>query len=62
MRPRIVGAGLQEIARDPDISRAMFDILEAQMMLEGEADITLVSKGNELLKQLTTAAPENKTR
>jgi hypothetical protein len=32
------------------------------MMLEGEADITLVSKGNELLKQLTTAAPENKTR
>ena len=62
MRPRIVGAGLQEIARDPDISRAMFDILEAQMMLEGEADITLVPKGNELLKQLTTAAPENKTR
>ena len=29
MRPRIVGAGLQEIARDPDISRAMFDILES---------------------------------
>ena len=45
MRPRIVGAGLQEIARDPDISRAMFDILEAQKMIEGEADITLDATG-----------------
>lgn len=52
MRPRIVGAGLQEITRDPDISRAMFDILEAQKILEGEADITLLPKGNDLLKQL----------
>src|SRR5215475_8405559 len=39
MRPRIVGAGLQEIARDPDISRAMFSILEAQKVIEGEAEI-----------------------
>jgi regulator of protease activity HflC (stomatin/prohibitin superfamily) len=52
MRPRIVGDGLQDIARDPDISRAMFDILEAQKMLEGEADITLMPRGNDLLKQL----------
>ena len=33
----------------------MFDILEAQKMLEGEADITLVPRGNDLLKQLTAA-------
>jgi regulator of protease activity HflC (stomatin/prohibitin superfamily) len=52
MRPRIVGAGLQEIARDPDISRAMFDILEAQKLFDGETDITLIPNGNELLKQL----------
>jgi len=56
MRPRIVGAGLEEIARDPDISHAMFEILEAQKMLEGEADITLIPKGNELLKQFVAAA------
>jgi len=62
MRPRIVGAGLQEIARDPDISRAMFDILEAQKMLEGEADITLVPKGNELLKQLAAASPGDRAK
>lgn len=63
MRPRIVGAGLQAIARDPAISRAMFDILETQRMLEGEADITLVPQGNGLLAELsaveggTQAAP-----
>jgi regulator of protease activity HflC (stomatin/prohibitin superfamily) len=60
MRPRIVGAGLQEIARDPDISRAMFDILEAQKMLDGEADITLIPKGSDTLKQLAAAGLEGK--
>jgi RecB family endonuclease NucS len=62
MRPRIVGAGLQAIAREPDIARAMFDILEAQKLLEGEADITLVPKGNELLKQLAATAHEEKAK
>src|SRR5579864_7798141 len=57
MRPRIVGAGLQEIARDPEISRAMFDILEAQKLLDGKADITLVPPGNDLLRQLAAAGP-----
>ena len=52
MRPRIVGAGLQEIARDPEIAHAMFDILEAQKLLEGQAEITLVPRGNDLIKQL----------
>jgi regulator of protease activity HflC (stomatin/prohibitin superfamily) len=52
MRPRIVGAGLKEIARDPDISRATFNILEAERLLEGETEITLVPEGGELLKQL----------
>src|SRR5438874_11234517 len=32
MRPRIVGAGLQEIARDSEIFRGLFDILEAQKL------------------------------
>src|SRR5712672_3292219 len=60
-RPRIVGAGLQQIARDPEIFRALFDILEAQKILEGEADITLIPPGNEVLKQLT-AATESRER
>jgi regulator of protease activity HflC (stomatin/prohibitin superfamily) len=57
MRPRIVGAALQEIARDRDISRAMFSILEAQKLIEGEAEITLTPKGNELLPELLAASP-----
>jgi regulator of protease activity HflC (stomatin/prohibitin superfamily) len=56
MRPRIVGAGLQEIARDGDISRAMFDILEAQKLLEGNTEITLLPKGNGLLPQLAAVS------
>jgi hypothetical protein len=58
MRPRIVGAGLEEIARDPEISRAVFDILETQQTLEGETDITLVPKGSELLQQLAAIEPD----
>ena len=59
MRPRIVGAGLQAIVSEPDISRAMFDILEAQMLLQGEADITLVPKTQELLKQSIAALSDS---
>ncbi|HZR18013.1 MAG TPA: SPFH domain-containing protein [Verrucomicrobiae bacterium] len=58
MRPRIVGAGLQEIARDSEIARAMFNILEAQKLLDGEADITLIPQGNELLGELAAVEPD----
>jgi len=56
MRPRIVGEGLQQIARDPEIFHALFNILESQKLVEGEADITLVPPGNELLNQLAAAS------
>jgi hypothetical protein len=57
MRPRIVGAGLQEIARDPEIFRALFEILEAQKILEGEAEIVLLPAGNGVIKNLV-AVPD----
>jgi regulator of protease activity HflC (stomatin/prohibitin superfamily) len=52
MRPRIVGAALHEIAREPDIAKAMFEVLETQKIVEGEADITLVPRGNVMLNDL----------
>jgi len=55
MRPRIVGAALQEIARDREISRAMFSILEAQKLIEGDAELTLTPQGNDLLPELIAA-------
>jgi len=58
MRPRIVGNALQEISQDPEISRAMFDVLEAQALIDGETDLTLIPKGSETLKELAASLPE----
>ena len=58
MRPRIVGSALQEIARDPEIARGMFDVLEAQALIEGESQITLIPRGRETLKELAALLPE----
>jgi len=54
-RPRIVGAGLQQITRDPEIFRALFDTLESQKLVEGEADIVLVPEGNNLIKEIVAS-------
>jgi regulator of protease activity HflC (stomatin/prohibitin superfamily) len=58
MRPKIVGEALHEISQDPDVSRVMFELLETENLLDGETKVTLVSRGNELTKQLL-AAREN---
>ncbi len=55
MRPKIVGQALHEINQDPDVSRVLFELLETEYILDGEAKVTLVSKGNELAKQLLAA-------
>jgi regulator of protease activity HflC (stomatin/prohibitin superfamily) len=52
MRPRIVGEALQLIAQDPEIVDLMFELLEFQMMLDGDARITFVPKNSDLLNQL----------
>jgi regulator of protease activity HflC (stomatin/prohibitin superfamily) len=52
MRPQIVGAALNKISEDPDIEAALFEVLETQKLLEGEARISLVPRGAELLAQL----------
>ena len=57
MRPRIVGEALQLIGQDDEVQRAMFDILEAQKIVEGEARITLVPPGNPLLSGILAAEP-----
>jgi regulator of protease activity HflC (stomatin/prohibitin superfamily) len=58
MRPRIVGAALHEISRDPDIAKAMFEILETQKIVDGEAAITLVPARSGVISDLL-AAPEH---
>ncbi len=51
LRPRIVGAALQEIARDPDIARALFEILEIEKLREGKAPLVLIPRERPVLKE-----------
>jgi hypothetical protein len=55
MRPQIVGAALQKISQDTDISRALFETLETQNIIEGQAVITLIPKNAPVLGQLLAA-------
>jgi hypothetical protein len=52
LRPQIVGAALQTISQDPEISKAMFEILETQNIIEGNAKIVLVPRDRQLLGDL----------
>ena len=54
LRPQIVGAALQRVARDPDVMEAMFEMLETQRLLDGPAKITLVPAGTGKLAPLLT--------
>jgi len=60
MRPQIVGLALKKISQDPDISRALFNVLETQNIIDGEANITLIPRNSELLGQLVAATQSPK--
>jgi regulator of protease activity HflC (stomatin/prohibitin superfamily) len=55
MRPQIVGDALQKISQDPDIARAMFQILETEKILESKAEITMVPHDSKLLTDFISA-------
>lgn len=42
LRPRVVGAMLQEISADPDVANALFDILETEKLAAGASQITML--------------------
>jgi regulator of protease activity HflC (stomatin/prohibitin superfamily) len=49
-RPRIVGAALGEIARDPAIANVLFELLETQRLLQAEGlEVNVVPRGAQLL-------------
>ena len=45
IRPNTLGQALQEIAREPAVAEALFDILETQRILAGKARIHLLPGG-----------------
>ena len=55
MRPQIVGAALQKISQDSEISTALFQTLETQNIVEGEAVITLIPRNSQFLGQLVAS-------
>jgi regulator of protease activity HflC (stomatin/prohibitin superfamily) len=57
IRPAVVGEALQRVSADADVSTAMFQILETQKIIEGEARITLLPTGNGLLAELLASVP-----
>ncbi|MBI4326236.1 MAG: SPFH/Band 7/PHB domain protein [Chloroflexi bacterium] len=58
IRPYIVGQALQKISEDADVATAMFEILETQKMIEGQARIAWLPEKSDLLAQwLAVGAP-----
>ena len=54
-RPRIVGEALNQVAADPDVEAAMFEILEIQKVVESKARITLIPENAGLLAEFMAA-------
>ncbi len=55
IRPRILGQALNRIGTDPEVSEALFSILEMQNITESQARVTFVPAGKPLLADLLVA-------
>jgi regulator of protease activity HflC (stomatin/prohibitin superfamily) len=60
IRPQIVGDALQKISDDADVLSAMFDVLESQKIIQGEAQITLLPAGRGDLAGMLAAMREGR--
>lgn len=65
VRPRVVGEALQQVAQDPEIGAAVFDLLEIQRLQESQVPITMIPEKSQLLAELianrtSATAPEVK--
>jgi regulator of protease activity HflC (stomatin/prohibitin superfamily) len=58
IRPEIVGKALQRISQDKEVAEVMFEILEIQKLIDGEARITILPKGKPLLGELLASETE----
>ncbi|HTA29871.1 MAG TPA: SPFH domain-containing protein [Candidatus Cybelea sp.] len=57
MRPHIVGEALKEISQDVEVCKALFEVLEVQNIISGEARITMVPPDREMLGSLLAGRP-----
>lgn len=61
IRPNMIGAALREISEDPDVSNALFEMLEIDRLVRTDAKITLLPSGR-MLGDLLAAAPDGGTK
>jgi regulator of protease activity HflC (stomatin/prohibitin superfamily) len=59
IRPAMLGKALEEIAREPAVSEALFDVLETQRILAGNARLTLLPAGPHSRMLANLLAAEN---
>jgi predicted RNA methylase len=52
IRPEIIGRALSEMAQDPEINEALFDVLETQKILDNHGELILIPKNSEMIAQL----------
>ena len=59
VRPAMLGAAFRDIASDPEVSNILFDILETQRMIAGNARLVLLPNGDtsQLIAGLMAAQP-----
>jgi len=62
IRPNTLGNALKEIAREPAVASAVFDILETQRLVAAEARITLLPPGHTVLTDLLASQGKQATR
>jgi regulator of protease activity HflC (stomatin/prohibitin superfamily) len=60
LRPRIVGEALQKIAKDREVADSMFEVLEAQRILESGAYLTLLPNDSGALAPLIASRTASK--
>jgi regulator of protease activity HflC (stomatin/prohibitin superfamily) len=63
IRPNTLGQALRDIAREPDVAEALFDVLETQRILAGKSRIVMLPDGphGRMLAQLMAAGSAGPT-
>lgn len=52
VRPQLIGQVLQKVAEDVEVGQALFQVLEAQRMLESSGEIVVIPPGKGILAEL----------
>jgi len=55
IRPKIIGQALSEMAQDPEVNQALFEILETQKILDNPGELILIPANSGMIAQLISS-------